>query len=125
MKEFLLQFFTWWHQQTLGTRFFTWRKGQRVGEDEEGNVYYRSADDRRWVVYNGAIDASRIPAGWHGWIHHRVDVAPSEENYEARDWELAHKQNMTGTSGSYRPKGSVASQEKRPTVTGDYEAWTP
>ena len=112
MKNFLLQLFTWWNQQTLGTRYFTWRKGEKVGEDEAGNVYYRSADDRRWVIYNGPIDASQIPAGWHGWIHHRVDVAPSEENYESHAWELAHKENMTGTGGAYRPKGSVASQEK-------------
>ena len=32
MKSFLLQFFTWWHGQTLNTRFHTWRKGERVGE---------------------------------------------------------------------------------------------
>ena len=25
MKTFLLQFFTWWNGQTLGTRFHTWR----------------------------------------------------------------------------------------------------
>ncbi|HET7716433.1 MAG TPA: NADH:ubiquinone oxidoreductase subunit NDUFA12, partial [Bauldia sp.] len=30
MKRFLLQFFTWWNGQTLGTRFFTWRKGIAV-----------------------------------------------------------------------------------------------
>ena len=40
MKNLLLQIFTWWNGQTLGTRFFTWRFGKRVGEDEFGNVYY-------------------------------------------------------------------------------------
>ncbi|MEM9734002.1 MAG: NADH:ubiquinone oxidoreductase subunit NDUFA12 [Pseudomonadota bacterium] len=125
MKKFLLSFFTWWHNQTLGTRFFTWRKGERVGEDASGNVYYRSADDRRWVIYNGEIDASRIPAGWHGWLHHRTDVAPSDEDYVMREWEMPHKPNLTGTPGAYTPRGAVASQEKRPEVTGDYEAWTP
>jgi NADH:ubiquinone oxidoreductase subunit len=125
MKNFLLQFFTWWSGQTLGTRFFTWRKGTRVGEDQFGNVYYKSADDRRWVIYADQSEASSIPAGWHGWIAHRTDVAPSDEDYKAHEWELGHKQNMTGTSGAYRPKGSIANQEKRPEVTGDYEAWSP
>ena len=125
MKEFLLQFFTWWNGQTIGTRFFTWRQGEKVGEDADGNVYYRSVEDRRWVIYNGAAEASRIPAGWHGWMHHRTDVLPHEDGYESREWEMGHKANMTGTSAAYRPKGSIASQEKRPTVTGDYEAWTP
>ncbi len=51
MKEFLLQFFTWWNGQTLGTKVFTSRHGEKVGEDEFGNAYYRSKGgriDRRW-----------------------------------------------------------------------------
>lgn len=90
-----------------------------------GNVYYRSADDRRWVIYNGEIDASAIPPGWHGWIHHRTDIAPSEENYDAREWELPHVPNMTGTSKAYRPAGAIGGQTKRTDTVGDYEAWTP
>ena len=67
MKTFLLQMFTWWNGQTLGTRFFTWRKGEFVGKDEFGNSYYRTRDNsRRWVIYNGVAEASTIPAGWHG-----------------------------------------------------------
>ena len=41
MKTFLLQFFTWWNGQTLGTRFTTWRMGVPVGTDKAGNHYYR------------------------------------------------------------------------------------
>ena len=37
MKSFLLQIFTWWNGQTMGTRFHTWRKGELVGEDDAGN----------------------------------------------------------------------------------------
>lgn len=125
MKQFLLQFFTWWNGQTLGTRFHTWRKGERVGEDEFGNVYHQSKDGRRWVIYSGVTEPSQIPEGWHGWIHGRVDTPPSKEDYKPRDWQLPHRPNMTGTPAAYRPKGSVASQEKRPEVTGDYEAWSP
>ena len=33
----LKQFFTWWNGQTLNLRFYTWRKGEFVGEDEYGN----------------------------------------------------------------------------------------
>src|SRR5690606_898075 len=87
MKKFLLQFFTWWNGQTLNTRFHTWRKGRRVGTDQCGNVYYEGGVDsegrtRRWVIYAGVSEASQIPPGWHGWIHHRVDTPPSAENYE-------------------------------------------
>lgn len=126
MKTFLAQLFTWWNGQTLGTRFYTWRKGERVGEDEFGNVYYRDpATDRRWVIYNGVAEASSIPPAWHGWMHHTSDVAPPQEGYRPREWEMPARPNMTGTSAAYRPDGSILTPTRRPAVTGDYDAWTP
>jgi NADH:ubiquinone oxidoreductase subunit len=126
MKRFLIELFTWWNGATLGTRFYTWRKGVAVGEDEFGNRYYRTADGRRrWVIYNGEAEASRIPASWHGWMHHRTDVPPTEDGYKPREWEKPHIPNLTGTAAAYRPPGSILSAEKRPAVTGDYEPWTP
>jgi NADH:ubiquinone oxidoreductase subunit len=126
MKSTLLQIFTWWQGQTIGTRFHTWRFGKRVGEDDAGNVYYQSADGvRRWVIYNGPADASSIGPGWHGWMHHRVDVAPPQERYLPRSWQKPHRPNRTGTPDAYRPKGSLLSPSERPRVTGDYDAWQP
>lgn len=130
MKTFLLQFFTWWHGQTLGTRFHTWRKGERVGEDEFGNVYYQGGKDsegrtRRWVIYNGYAEGSAVPPGWSGWLHHTFDTPPSNEAYKPREWEKAHLPNLTGTPAAYRPKGSLASRTGRPKATGDYDPWTP
>lgn len=130
MKNFLLQIFTWWNGQTLGTRLFTWRHGKKVGVDELGNVYYEGPNTsfgvpRRWVVFNGYAEASAITPGWHGWMHHRTNIAPSQENYVPREWEKGHKLNMTGTPDAYRPQGSLASPGDRARVTGDYDAWTP
>lgn len=130
MKTFFTQFFTWWNGQTLGTRFFTWRSGKKVGTDEFGNTYYEGGKDsdgrpKRWVIYNGYAEASAIPPGWHGWMHHRTDVAPSAENYVAHEWEKSHQANLTGSAAAYRPRGSVLTNEERPRVTGDYDAWTP
>ncbi|WP_237154028.1 NADH:ubiquinone oxidoreductase subunit NDUFA12 [Oryzibacter oryziterrae] len=126
MKKLLLELFTWWNGQTIGTRFYTWRKGIRVGEDEAGNVYYKdSTGKRRWVIYNGEAEASRIPPGWHGWMHHRVDTPPVDEAYQPRAWQKPHQPNQTGTAAAYRPQGSMASGSSRPSVTGDYDAWTP
>ncbi|MEQ8657941.1 MAG: NADH:ubiquinone oxidoreductase subunit NDUFA12 [Hyphomicrobiales bacterium] len=129
MKQFFLRFFTWWQDQTFGTMLFTARKGQRVGEDELGNVYYRAdvppLGERRWVIYNGEADASAIAPGWHGWIHKKTDVPPTEDGYVAKAWELPHKPNRTGMPGAYRPDGSILTPTKRPAATGDYEAWSP
>ena len=124
MKQFLREFFTWWNGQTLGTRFWTWRKGEFVGEDEFGNRYYSEKNGaRRWVIYNGVAEASAIPPGWHGWMHHRVDEPP--KSYEPREWQKAHEPNLTGTAYAYRPKGSILGSPTRPTTDGEYEPWKP
>ena len=134
LKEFFTQFFTWWNGQTLGTRFHTWRFGELVGTDEFGNRYYRRigrpidsnmGPERRWVIYSGLADLSRVPPGWRGWLWHTVDVPPSEETYVPREWEKPHLPNLTGTPSAYRPRGSILGPGVRPAATGDYVPWRP
>jgi len=125
MKNLLLQFFTWWNGQTMGTRFFTWRKGERVGEDSAGNVYYSErGGQRRWVIYNGLAEPSKVPAEWHGWLHYIVDEPPGEQDVR-HEWQQPHRPNLTGTPEAYRPGGSLLGAGSRPDATGDYEAWSP
>lgn len=123
----LTEIFTWWNGQTVGTRFFTWREGIKVGEDDQGNQYYKQKKgSKRWVTYNGYVEATRVPPGWHAWLHHTVDVPPSEDDYQAKPWQITEsKPNMTGTTGAYRPKGSILGGGERDKVSGDYEAWSP
>jgi len=135
LMSVLTDIFTWWNKATVGTRFALSRSGEFVGEDEFGNRYYRLPNDpkknaafgseRRWVVYSGYAEASAIPPGWHGWIHHTVNAPPANENYVSREWEKRHRENKTGTPEAYRPQGSALSARKRPAATGDYKAWSP
>ncbi|GAB4286479.1 MAG: NADH:ubiquinone oxidoreductase subunit NDUFA12 [Roseovarius sp.] len=120
----LLRAVTWWNGATLNTLFFTWRKGVRVGEDEQGNVFYRSRDDRhRWVIYNGEAEASRISPDWHGWLHRTFDEPPTEKPLVHRPWQRPHKENLTGTALAYAPAGSI--RRTRQMQRQDYEAWRP
>jgi NADH:ubiquinone oxidoreductase subunit len=134
MKIYLLKLFTWWNSQTVGTQFWTWMYGEAVGEDEFGNRYYRTRGgkidrglgfERRWVIYNGYMEASTIPPSWHGWMHHTVDTPPTQETYKPHAWQKPHRLNMTGTAGAYRPPGSTLAGNRRPKATGDYKAWSP
>lgn len=126
MKQLFAELFIWWHHQTWGMRVMTLLSGRYVGADEFGNRYYQhKRNDRRWVIFNGPAEASAIPAGWHGWMHHRVDVPPSEEHYKARDWEKPHLPNLTGTPAAYRPEGSILNKGERKPVYSDYDAWSP
>lgn len=121
--------FTWWNGATIGTAFYTWRKGKKVGEDSLGNRYYVSDKNRRWVIYNGANDASRIPAEWHSWLHHGIEMVPDDAPPSVmpphRVWERAPTGNLTGTDHAYRPSGALEAGGIRAAATGDYEAWTP
>ena len=122
--KFLLRFLTWWNYSTLNTAFFTWRNGVKAGEDEQGNIYYRTRDNsKRWVIYNGEMEASRVSPDWHGWLHHTWDEPPSEKPLRRRDWEKPHQENLTGTPLAYAPPGSI--RRKRPEEKSDYEAWQP
>lgn len=120
----LLRLLTWWNSQTLGTQLYTWRKGVLVGEDDQGNRFYQSRDaKRRWVIYNGETEASRIAPDWHGWLHHTWDAPPSERPLAHKSWERPHQENPTGTPLAYAPAGSIRRIE--PKDRRDYEAWSP
>jgi NADH:ubiquinone oxidoreductase subunit len=134
--------FTWWLDNTIGTTLFTSRNGRLVGTDELGNRYYedkaprRSAAEarggagmamkrgRRWVLYEGEPEASKVPQEWHAWLHYTVADPPKAGAPKPR-FELPHQPNLTGTELAYHPKGSVLGEGQRAKATGDYEPWRP
>lgn len=116
---------TWWDGATLNTRLHTWRRGVRVGEDSQGNVFYRDrGDSRRWVIFNGECEASRVDPQWHGWLHHTFAEPPTERALARKPWERPHSENMTGTSAAYAPAGSIRRGEPAERPKG-YQAWKP
>ena len=122
--RFILSLLTWWHRETLGTRIFTARRGIKVGEDAQGNVFYTTRDGKkRWVIYAGEPEASRISADWHGWLHFTFDENPADAPLAHKDWEKPHLDNMTGTALAYVPAGSI--RREAPVERRDYEAWQP
>ena len=121
----LLRAVTWWNGSTLNTAIYTRRKGIKVGEDDAGNVFYRNADDsRRWVIFNGEAEASRVDADWHGWLHRTFNEVPSEKPLQHKPWEKPHQENLTGTMLAYAPAGSIRAGGE-PKNRSDYEAWSP
>lgn len=124
MLQFFNRIFTWWNGQTIGTQIWTARYGTKVGEDEQGNVFFTSQDGkRRWVIFNGLAEASRIGPDWHGWLHHTWDETPTERPLPHKLWEKDHLPNLTGTPQAHAPVGSIRRAD--PVDRRDYEAWTP
>ncbi len=126
LKNLLINTLTWWNGATVGTRFFTRRKGHKVGEDGQGNVYYQTRDgSRRWVIYNGYAEASRIPPGWHGWMHYRTDTPPVDDGYTPHEWERPHEENPTGSPAAKFPPGSLYHRQPAEVARAPYESWRP
>ena len=121
----------------LGTLIYTTLFGKYVGKDEFGNKYYKTRPsmgkyvgrynkERRWVVFNGKAEATKIPPYWHGWMHYSIDEPPTEENFKKQyKWQKDYTPNLTGTDYRYLPKGHQKAEGKRDKATGDYEAWKP
>lgn len=102
----------------------SWWRGQLVGCDAFGNRYYQrrkysntNPRYRRWVVYKGEEDASKVPAEWHGWLHYRTDDLPALIQPYA--WTKPHLPNLTGTVFAH------GSKLESPTALKDYEPWKP
>jgi NADH:ubiquinone oxidoreductase subunit len=119
--------FTWWNGASWGTALFTRLHGDKVGQDGAGNVYFekRGKRPRRWVIYDGANDSSRVPPGWNAWLRGTIDELPEEALPPRRHYERKPEPNLTGTMDAFRPDGSLSGNRSRPASTGDYEPWTP
>src|SRR4029077_4041849 len=67
---------------SLGTWLFTKMRGELVGTDAEGHRYYQdkraiaARRRKRWVIYDGVVEASRVPPEWDSWLHHTTDAVP-------------------------------------------------
>ena len=119
--------FTWWNGASWGTSIVSRRTGEEAGRDEAGNVYFQHRKDpsRRWVIYQGSNDSSRVPPSWNAWLRGTIDQVPDQSLPQRRAWEKAPEANLTGTASAHRPSGSLAGRDLRPAATGDYEAWKP
>ena len=115
----------------LGTKIYTLIYGNYVGNDEFGNQYYcnsKNFDDsksKRWVMFKGEVEASKVPPHWHAWLHKTVDIPPL--NYAHKySWQKEHKTNLTGTSEAYLPNSHPLSKSKnKGKIDTKYEKWQP
>ena len=133
MAGILRSIFTWWNGATIGATHQIRRGSELVGEDEFGNRYYETVDqkyaydgrNRRFVIYNGYAEASTVPPDWHGWLHHTFTEPPTRVPLKRRPWERDHQPNLTGTVWAWKPPGAISRGGKRSPASGDYEPWVP
>ncbi len=116
---------------TITTRIFTYFRGRLVGKDAFGNKYYRerripaNRREKRWVIFHGKAEPTKVPPEWHGWLHYTHNNPPAERAIRHYAWEKPHLPNLTGTPGAYVPPGHLLRGGKRAEATADYESWKP
>lgn len=87
-----------------------------IGKDAVGNKYYQSKK-RRYVIYQGLKEPSKVPPMWNAWLRHLVDKPPSHDQQEGHNWQKKHLPNLTGTKEAYHMTRKI--------VSSDYQPWKP
>ena len=113
----LKKIFIWWNQATVGTKLKTIFSGTFVGSDSIGNKYYQNKTGKRWVIYSGEIDASKIPGEWYSWIHFINNRIEKKQDLKKYNWQKPHQSNQTGTENAYHPNRNNEQIKKK------YTSW--
>lgn len=89
----------------------------KVGTDEFGNEYFTNKKSgKRFVVYNGLVEPSKVPMEWHGWLHYTLNDLPTTGENHKFSWQKIHLPNLSGTKNAHAPKAATSQQ---------YQAWKP
>jgi len=93
---------------------------RHIGHDAYGNRYFETVtkqrSPKRWVVYRGKAEGSKVPPLWHAWIHHTIKQPPLDKT--THPWQKEHRPNLSGTAYAYNPTTDNTTQKP-------YQAWTP
>ena len=75
--------------------------------------------ERRFVIYKGIVEASKVPQEWNAWLHHAIDTPPIVE--KKLSWIKDHSPNLTGSPFAYEYKDNKKSKQ----IKNIYSTWSP
>lgn len=79
------------------------------GFDQFGNEYrigkYKNylGKHKRFVIYNGLDNGSKVPPEWHAWLHYLTNDKPQQTPQAELSWQKSFEPNLTGTKFAYHP----------------------
>lgn len=89
---------------TAMSLFFT---AKFIGKDEYNNKYYESKHrqdsfgrKKRFCIYNGIVEASKVPSHWHSWLHYGTETPIAHKKLF---WFKVHTPDLTGTPYAFSP----------------------
>ncbi len=117
----------------LWLKFYLKWNGELVGSDQFGNQYYQEKKlshkkiKRRFVLFHGKEEASKIPPLWHSWMHYTSDDVPNNLSNEQKNrpsFMKDHLPNLTATPLAHHPK-AYHFDDHGHLIRPDYTAWNP
>lgn len=100
-----------------------------IGEDEYRNKYFQSnkrkdylSRYKRFCIFNGKVEASKIPAEWHSWMHYNAEAPIS---YKKQFWMKSHTPVLTGTVYAFTPNSNSSTNIYEKTNAKKNQNYTP
>ncbi len=91
----------------------------KVGEDEYGNEFFelKTTDylgrKKRYCLYRGVVEASKISPEWHPFMHYQIEARDVKSTYKQYKWQKPFVPDTTLSSNKYLPKSHLLFDEKK------------
>ena len=84
--------------------------GNKVGEDEYGNQFFELnrkdylGRKKRYCLYKGIPEASKISPEWHPFMHYQIDAKNVRTTFKQYKWQKPYVPDTTLSKNKYLPK---------------------
>ena len=84
--------------------------GEKVGEDEYGNQFFELKQKdylgrkKRYCLYHGSVEASKISPEWHPFMHYQIDAKDVCQTFKQYKWQKSYVPDVTLSEVKYLPK---------------------
>ncbi len=91
----------------------------KVGEDEYGNSFFELkrkdylGRKKRYCLYNGVVEASKISPEWHPFMHYQIDVDEVKKTFKQYKWQKPATPITTLSKDKYLPKNHILNAQKK------------
>jgi len=100
-------------------RIYLFFCGTKIGIDQYGNQYFevKRTDSfgrkKRFCLYNGTPEASKISPEWHLFMHYQIEAKDVKTNYKQHKWQKPFVPDITLSDAKYLPKNHPLFNSKK------------
>jgi NADH:ubiquinone oxidoreductase subunit len=90
----------------------------KVGSDEYGNQFFelKTSDylgrKKRYCLYNGYVEASKISPEWHPFMHYQIEAKAVKKTFKQYKWQKPFVPDTTLSGSKFLPKNHLLYKEE-------------